>query len=60
MLGLQEEETFNEANQTAAEALSSIRTVAAFGMEQQMSSRYSEKLERPTTEARRRAHSSGG
>lgn len=56
---VQEDVAFAEANQTASEAFSGIRTVAAFSMQQQMAELYGEKLARPVEEARGRAHSSG-
>ena len=33
---LQEDESFAQANQTASESLSNMRTIAAFGMEEQV------------------------
>lgn len=36
MLHMQEDETFAQANQTASEAFTNIRTIAAFGMEGQV------------------------
>ncbi|GAB4820940.1 hypothetical protein N2152v2_007986 [Parachlorella kessleri] len=54
-----EDESYAQANQTAAEALSNIRTIAAFGMEHQVFNLYGEKLLGPTKEARKRASNSG-
>lgn len=51
---------YAQANQTATEAISAIRTVAAFGMEHEVSSLYGQKLERPTRQARDRSVSTGG
>ena len=59
-VGLQEDETFAQANQTAAEAICNIRTIAAFGMEGQVSQLYATKLEAPTKEATKRSNAAGG
>jgi hypothetical protein len=47
------------ANQTATEAFTNIRTIAAFGMESKVAELYGEKLGAPTRMARKRAISSG-
>lgn len=49
-----ETETFATANQTASEAFSSIRTVAAFCMEDKVADLYKEQLREPTKSARQR------
>eukprot|EP00887_Chlorella_sp_A99_P002677 scaffold6.g2677.t1 len=54
-----EAETFADANQTASEAFTNIRTIAAFGMEGQVSALFAEKLKKPTKEAVRRANTGG-
>jgi ATP-binding cassette subfamily B (MDR/TAP) protein 1 len=55
----EEEESFAVASATAAEAFSSVRTVAAFGMEGQVSSLYERSLKLPTQKSRKRAHFGG-
>ena len=54
-----EEETFAAANQTASEAFTSIRTVAAFNMEDQVAALYEDALRQPTAESRKRANWAG-
>lgn len=54
-----EDETFARANQTASEAFTNIKTIAAFGMEGQVAALYAEKLEEPTREAGRRSNTGG-
>ncbi|EFN58606.1 hypothetical protein CHLNCDRAFT_34209 [Chlorella variabilis] len=54
-----EDDTFAQANQTASEALTNIKTIAAFGMEGQVSELYAKKLRVPTLEARRRSNTAG-
>ena len=57
--GTEEEESFAQANATAAEAFNSARTVAAFGMEDQVAALYRRSLEDPTKEARKRNNYAG-
>jgi len=54
-----EEETFARANQTASEAFTSIRTIAAFDMEHQVGELYAGKLRQPTAESQKRANWAG-
>jgi ABC-type multidrug transport system fused ATPase/permease subunit len=54
-----ESESFALANQTATEAFTNIRTIAAFGMESKVAELYGEKLGAPTRMSRKRAISSG-
>ncbi|KAL4457545.1 hypothetical protein ABPG75_012410 [Micractinium tetrahymenae] len=54
-----EDESFAQANQTASEAFTNIRTIAAFGMERQVSELYATKLEKPTKEAQHRSNAAG-
>ncbi|KAK9810283.1 hypothetical protein WJX72_007941 [[Myrmecia] bisecta] len=52
-------ELFDQANQTASEAFSSIRTVAAFSLRTQIGRLYSKLLEGPTAASVKRSHASG-
>ena len=54
-----EQETFARANQTASESFTSIRTIAAFGMEDGVAELYESKLKEPTAESQRRANWAG-
>jgi len=54
-----ETETFATANQTASEAFASIRTVAAFNMEDQVADLYQEQLKEPTKSAKGRIFFAG-
>ena len=50
---------FDQANQTAAEAVASIRTVAAFSLQPQVSQLYQQQLVGPTKATKKSAHTSG-
>jgi ATP-binding cassette subfamily B (MDR/TAP) protein 1 len=54
-----EEEMFAGANQTASEAVTSIRTVSAFGMEDQVSDLYARLLSVPTKRSYKQANFGG-
>ena len=54
-----EEELFAGANQTASEAVTSIRTVSAFGMEDQVSNLYARLLSVPTKRTYKQANFGG-
>ena len=55
----EEDKLFAGANQTAAEAVSSIRTVVAFGMEDSVAELYERKLAVPTKKSRKQANVGG-
>ena len=50
---------FDSANQTAAEAVHSIRTVAAFSLQVQVSRLYEQQLVEPTKNIEKTSHTSG-
>lgn len=56
---LQATKLFDSANQTAAEAVRSIRTVAAFSLQPQLSQLYQQQLHLPTKSIERTSHTSG-
>ena len=56
---LQASKLFDSANQTAAEAVASIRTVAAFGLQGQVSQLYEQQLQQPTKSIEKTSHTSG-
>lgn len=56
---LQGDKLFDSANQTATEAFSSIRTVAAFSLAKPLSTLYGDLLKAPTKVGARRAHVNG-
>lgn len=59
MLAVQASKLFDNANQTAAEAVSSIRTVAAFSLQVQVSQLYEQQLVMPTKMIKRSSQTSG-
>jgi len=59
MCAVQASKLFDSANQTAAEAVSSIRTVAAFSLQVQVSQLYEQQLVGPTKMIERSSQTSG-
>ena len=58
-VSLQASKLFDSANQTAAEAVNSIRTVAAFSLQAQVSDLYQQQLLEPTKAIEKTSHTSG-
>ena len=56
---VQASKLFDSANQTAAEAVASIRTVAAFSLQPQVSQLYKQQLVQPTRAIEKTSHTSG-
>lgn len=56
---VQASKLFDQANQTAAEAVASIRTVAAFSLQPQVSQLYKQQLVQPTKAIEKTSHTSG-
>lgn len=56
---VQASKLFDRANQTAAEAVASIRTVAAFSLQPQVSRLYQQQLVEPTKAIEKSSHTSG-